>query len=421
MAGGEALANLTLGDDPRTRALAVTLKRAGVLTITELRTGLEIETRSYVGRVVVGPLDLTIVPKVAWQRWHVLFGYALRLRGLVRSDSGDAQLRPTSLQDLLVLQLVVEARDLIGRGLHREYVRQRAVLTSPRGRIDFRRIAAQGGLLEASVPCRYTRRIDDAVLNRTLLAGLLAAATVAGDVGLRADARRLAHEMEATVDHVPLDRRLLRDAHGALDRRTARYAPALRLIELLHVGQAVTLDDDPENSHMSMPGFALDMNSLWQRLLARVLAEWGDEMEVRQEVSLSGVIAQDPAFSPKPRHVKPPRPDFAVYRNAKLTAYLDAKYRDLWNTRLPREMLYQLALYATAQGQGAAAMLYPTEDIDAVEERLLIRDPGSGATRAAVALRPVLLARLEDLIAQPATAARTRARAEIARRLCGLA
>ena len=161
------------------------------MTITELRTGLEIETRSYVGRVVVGPLDITIVPKVAWSRWHALFGFALRLRGLVRSDSGDAQLRPTSLQDLLVLQLVAEARDLIGRGLHREYVRQRAVLASPRGRIDFQRIAGQGGLLEASVPCRYTRRIDDALLNRALLAGLLAAVGVACDGSLRADARHL--------------------------------------------------------------------------------------------------------------------------------------------------------------------------------------------------------------------------------------
>jgi 5-methylcytosine-specific restriction enzyme subunit McrC len=360
------------------------------------------------------------VPKVAWERWHALFGYALKLRGLVRSDSADAQLRPTSLQDLLVLQLVAEARDLIGRGLHREYVRQRAVLASPRGRIDFQRIAGRGGLREASIPCRYTRRIDDALLNRALLAGLHAASVIACDVSLRADALRLAHEMEATIDRVPLATQLLHEARGALDRRTARYAPALRLIEILHTGRAVALDDDPERSRVSIPGFALDMNSLWQRLIGRVLVEWGDAFEVREEVALTGLIAQDPAFAPRRRSVAAPRPDFALYRGGKLATYLDAKYRDLWTTSLPREMLYQLALYASAQESGAAAMLYPTEVLAAEEERLTIRDPGSGKTRASVALRPVSLVRLEELIVQPPTAARERARSAFARALCGL-
>lgn len=417
---GRLLAGLALGDNPIVQKLAATLARAGVVTITELRGGLALETGSFVGRIVVGPLDVTIVPKVAWDRWRTLFGYALRLRGLVRSDVADTYVGPTSLQDLLVLELVAEARDLIGRGLHREYVRQRAVLGSPRGRIDFQRLAVCGGPIEAAVPCRFTRRSDDTPLNQALLAGLNAAAAVASDPALRSGARRLAQVLEASVDRQPLDAGCLRAAKAVLDRRTVRYSPALRLIELLHAGQAISLDNDADGERVPLHGFALDMNRLWQRLLGRVLGEWGPDLDVREEIALTGLLALSPGFSPRRRPVPTPRPDFGVFRGNKLVAYLDAKYRDLWATSLPREMLYQLALYATAQGQGAAAMLYPTEASDAAEERLDIRDPATGVTRATVALRPVSLARLEDLIAAAAGPVRERARADMARELCGV-
>ncbi len=416
---GKLLAGLSLGNEPRVHALATSLARAGVVTVTERRDGLEVEAGSYVGRLQIGPLDLTIVPKIAWARWHTLFGYALRLRGLTRSDKLDIHVGPRSLHDLLVLELIAEARDLIGRGLHREYVRHREALASPRGRIDFRRVAIAGGLHQATVPCRFTRRSDDSALNRMLLAGLHAAASVATDARLRADVRRLAHEMESSVERLPLDDASLRGAKSALDRRTIRYAPALRLIELLHTGQSVTLAGDPESPRVALPGFALDMNRLWQRLLGRVLSEWGSGFETREEVGLRGVIARDPAFNPRRRSVPTPRPDFALFRDGTLVSYLDAKYRDLWETALPREMLYQLALYAAAQGQGAAAMLYPTEAPDAAEERLVIRDPSTGSTRATVAMRPVSLTRVEALITAVPSAGRERARRGFVRYLSG--
>ena len=99
--------------------------------------------------------------------------------------------------------------------------------------------------------------------------------------------------------------------------------------------------------------------------------------------------------------------------------FLDAKYRDLWQTSLPREMLYQLALYAMAQGRGAAAMLYPTTVGAAVEQRLDISDPTTGGVRASVALRPVHLEDLRALIAAPRTGHRQEARRAFARGLLG--
>ena len=57
-----------------------------------------------------------------------------------------------------------------------------------------------------------------------------------------------------------------------------------------------------------------------------------------------------------------PRPDYAVKQGRKVVTLLDAKYRDLWEKSLLRDMLYQLSVYALRQPRSStAAILYPTD------------------------------------------------------------
>ncbi len=165
---------------------------------------------------------------------------------------------------------------------------------------------------------------------------------------------------------------------------------------------------------MVLRGFALDMNILWQRLLGRVLHEWLADVDVKQEYALGQLIRPDPDYAPRRRSGHAPRPDFAVFRGGGLLSYLDAKYRDIWEKGLPREMLYQLALYAAAHEGGISSILYPTENHEASEERLRIHRPEDGSLRATVALRPVRLQELEQMIKLPVTDSRAERRARFA-------
>ena len=72
-------------------------------------------------------------------------------------------------------------------------------------------------------------------------------------------------------------------------------------------------------------------------------------------------------------------------RSGQMLAVLDAKYRDLWEQSLPREMLYQLALYALGRvsGERASVILYPTVDAAAREQTITIQEPVHGAPQAA--------------------------------------
>jgi 5-methylcytosine-specific restriction enzyme subunit McrC len=91
-------------------------------------------------------------------------------------------------------------------------------------------------------------------------------------------------------------------------------------------------------------------------------------------------------------------------------AILDAKYRDLWENPLPRDLLYQLALYAMGHEVGTSTILYPTIHPRATEARIEVRDPLHGGRRAMIALRPVVLDRLEGLVTARTTTAVLRER-----------
>jgi 5-methylcytosine-specific restriction enzyme subunit McrC len=201
-----------------------------------------------------------------------------------------------------------------------------------------------------------------------------------------------------------------------MDRRTVRYSAAIRLIELLKHGQSVTWEDGHDRQSVSLPGFAFDMSRIWQRLLGRVLGEWDTGVQVREEFSLRGVFRSNPGY-PFRGEVPTPRPDFAVFRHGKLIGFFDAKYRDLSEHSLPRDMLYQLAIYAMAQGGGVATILYATDSRSATEERLDISDPVTASVRAAVGLRPVNLEELEALITAPPSDQRANARLRFAESL----
>jgi 5-methylcytosine-specific restriction enzyme subunit McrC len=82
-----------------------------------------------------------------------------------------------------------------------------------------------------------------------------------------------------------------------------------------------------------------------------------------------------------------------------LVAILDAKYRDLWEKRLPRDMLYQLVVYAVSNRQlEEASILYPTLSELATEAQVEVNDPIHGRPVGKVNLRPINLNQLEKII-----------------------
>lgn len=405
---GSPLAGPVLANYPAAQRLAESLTRDGRIEILELARGLELRASSFVGRFALGELLITIRPKISGVPLMNLLRYAYRLRHLQLFEEVGYATSQASFEDLLIHQLAAESSELLSRGLHRDYLRTESMLASPHGRIDFggfMQVAANAGV---ALPCVHHPRGEDTCLNRVLHGGLEIAARMTLDRELGGRVRRLAKSFDGRITPRQLDVAGFAEAWHSLDRRTSAYRPALTLIQMLLNTQGAALTDT--TSPIPAAGFLFDMNRFFQALLSRFLSENLDGYEVQDERVLRGVFRYDPAHNPRNRRSPLLRPDFLVMRNHKVEALLDAKYRDLWERHLPREMLYQLALYALGQESGnrRATIIYPSLEHAARQQVVLVKDPLRGTSAAEIILRPVNLLRLEQLLRNKGVHARRR-------------
>ncbi|MEZ4228781.1 MAG: hypothetical protein R3B89_06435 [Polyangiaceae bacterium] len=382
--------------NPADWELAEQLERENILALRGQGKKVRVDAFAFVGRLQLGNLQVTITPKVGTSELLQLVRYAYGGKAPKRYDAVEQTLGGQLFQDLLLAEFLREVTELWRRGLRRDYREQHEWLGSPRGKIQVGELVGQ--LPRESLPCSHYLRSLDTPLNRALLGGVWLGASLAVEHGLRSDLRQLGMRFEGQVARSRLTFDDLNRAIWSLDRLTGHYESALQLIELMMLGQALRLEDGQTRR---LPGFVFDMNRFFQALLSRFLREHLDEYEVVDERALKDVFRWDRANNPNNRRAPTPRADYAVHRKGSGTGgevtLLDAKYRDLWQRPLPREMLYQLTIYALSQHRdrpATAAILYPTTNPNAALQRVEVRDPWTSMPRGYVDLRPVILSEL---------------------------
>jgi 5-methylcytosine-specific restriction enzyme subunit McrC len=392
------LASTAIALSPYQQSVANELRSAGKLDILSLARGLEVRSRAWVGRIDLGTIVVTIRPKLRGAPLLKLIRYAYRLRDLDLFSGADFDYTEATFQDLLIHQLAEEISEILARGLQRDYRSRSEDLAIPKGRIDFGQFSGVIAGAESCVPCVYHPRAEDTLFNRMLLAGLRLSERLTSDEKLRGRMRDLARVLEQSVLPVRLDEALLKRVGLGMDRRHAAYEPAIMLTNILWRGSGLHLSDGDER--IRAPGFLFDMNRFFQTLISTLLRECLDE-NVCDQFSLKDVLSYDDELNPKGRLSPSPRPDFVVMAGKQIAAILDAKYRDIWETPVPAEMLYQLAIYALGYKTDStrqASIIFPAADSAASEQRIFVKDPASGAERARITLRPVNLVRLSELI-----------------------
>lgn len=385
---------------PDARRLIDRLK--GRLDIRAGFDGLEISSSSFVGRVDVGNLRILVEPKLEGMPLTRLLRYAYGLQDLDLVDHTVTDVAKEGILEMLLAMLVTEVEHLLTAGISSRYVRLEESLTSPRGAILINEIVRCGGVRQAQLPCRHHVRDANWHLNRVVRSGLELASRLASSSPVRHKLWILVKRMDGIQPLGLLRVEEVLRAEAELTRITAPYQSTLTLIRILLDSEGFTFDQ--ENKSSALPGFLFDMNAFFQRLLSIFLRENLGNLRIADEEKIRGVLEYASGANPQGLRAPSPRPDYALFRGAHLLAYLDAKYRDIWQRRLPSKWLYQLSIYAIASPACVSVLLYPSHDENASEARIVVRQPlvATGGREASVVIRPVDLRRLAALLSKGA-------------------
>jgi len=394
----------------------LTKKLKGKLEIVELRNGISVEASSYVGRISIDGIRITVKPKITGIPLLRLFQYTYNLKSLELLSLTEYATSFETFHDLIIAQLILEVKTLLSRGVYRKYVQRNEYLESPRGRIDFLKYVRNRQRQEIELPCIHDPRLKDCLLNQVLLGGLDKAASCTNIISLKSECHRLASSLMDEVSSIKIDWEIFRKAYQGVDRLTAAYKPALELIRIILESEGFSLDG--MESKTKLPGFLFDMNRFFQDLISRFLHKNLIGYLVQDEYRLKGMLSYIEGYNPQGKKDPEPRPDYIVHKDSKVKMILDAKYRDLWNKPLPREMLYQLSIYALSQvSDGKATILYPTLDESAKEARIQITEPLFGKNRGLVILRPINLIYFSKIISDSTDPDYQRKKGEFAKEL----
>jgi 5-methylcytosine-specific restriction enzyme subunit McrC len=371
------------------RRLAGVLGRQGRLVVEELRSGLRVQTRAWVGVVRFETLEVRVSPKLA--------GDALGVAGMLAFTRGTEALRrstgvqhlgtaeTTDLLELLALLLAEATERVVRSGLFSGYHEREEDLTTVRGRLLVdRQLLERFGSVDR-VYCRFDELEHDTDENRLLALTLQLCSRRVQRDGLHRRLRYLAALFAEICSPELLDIERAR-ATLAYDRQNAHYREAHELAWLILDGFGVR-DLLATSAPTRSFAFLLDMNALFEEFIWRLVERLFPAPAYRvepQEQNWS--VLWDVAANRSYRSI---RPDVVVRRRdgAQPCAVIDAKYKrydviDVSSADVYQGFLYAQAYAATGSGTPPTGLLiYPSERDEVQSETIRLRR--SGRERAA--------------------------------------
>jgi len=299
-------------------------------------------SKGYVGIVTISH-DLTVVirPKLPVANIGRMLQYAYDLPVQVLPGLATCRAVPDVFEQL-IRALLDRVQRILRQGIHHRYVRAERFLGAVRGRVLAEAQLRRPARLE--LPCAFEERTPDVLENRVLLWTLDRAlrAGVADD-RLQGDIRRARLELLSRVALVRVGVEQL-DAI-TYDRLTQRYRDAHVICRLLLEGAG----PGTEQGGARTPPFLLDMPRLFERFVARWLAEHlppGISLRAQERHSVGD-------------H---PRVDFSIdlvlqTAGGSPVCVLDTKYK---LHRVPAaDDVAQIGFYALLEGCRLAGLVYP--------------------------------------------------------------
>lgn len=374
------------------------LKKSRIIEINELRNELEIKTYAHVGRVKFGNIQLTINPKIDDLPFLQLLDYTFDIGAINLHSSAIQTFGITGFVELIIYRLLNELKAIVHFGLYKNYIPFKENLNVLRGRVLMDDMLKNPSLVTSSLPCRYYSRSVDHALNQVLVAGSIYASSISNNNYLKNSLLKEVIALKDYVKLVNLNQSLLSKAFNQINRLNNNYLKALYLIRILYGSSGILFEESKQK--IPLDGFLLNMNYFFQNLISKFLVESLPDEDITLEQQIPDFFRVLDKYNPNNHNAPLPRPDIRYKDKNGKTIFLDTKYIDLWENKLPSSVLYQLSVYALSIDAevSKSIILYPALNEKASDTAIEVRNPFNKYKRAIIVVRPINLNTLHILI-----------------------
>ena len=267
------------------------------LLVDDLREGVRVTARSWVGVVRFETFGVSVVPKLAGGNLGVLrmLQYASGLHALDRLETQRTleTAKVGQLVDLLGLLLAEATSRLLRDGLLSDYVSREETLATMRGRLRLDEQMRRRYLQIDRLECRFDEHDTDIVENRLLGAALAIARRVCADDDVRRRVGRyhtVLNEVCEPGEFDPESASLELTYH----RRNQHYRTAHALSWLFV--RTLAVNNLYEAGSIGSFAFLLDMNLLFEQFVTRLLVDAlaGTGVDVRAQYRDQTLIVEEP-------------------------------------------------------------------------------------------------------------------------------
>lgn len=264
---------------------------------------------------------------------------ALRFLGTAEELSA-----PGDLAGLIARLFIRETLAAVARaGIVRQYHRVSTTTLSIRGKIDFARLARQGGEL-SRVPCIVWERLPETPLNRFLAEALR---RVRQDVLMAAAVGRDLRQVQSFFANVrPVAEPDLVSGKTTLDRNEQPFTTACALARLILRHSALT-----EGFEHLGSSFLVNLDTLFERAVATAFRDAG----VKAQTGVSLHYERRAARSPTDPRGGSFQMDLLVEEPPEVPLVVDAKYK----SRISSDNLHQMISYCFLCGARRAVLVFP--------------------------------------------------------------
>jgi len=258
---------------PNDKKLRLALKKQGILSIRELKNGLEVSSSSYIGVAQFSDFTVKVFPKFSMTANNLskLIAYAFELDDIIIPEN-EIKFHPDEhyLVDILITFFVRKCHKLLRQGLLKSYITYQNHVGALRGKLLLKQQIINDASSKPVFSCEYDELEYNNLENQILLFCLRKSYTLTKSDSLRREIRRLTSQFLGFID----DKQIKLDDFSKINytRLNQHYQQIHELCRLII--SATGISDFYQESRHVVSSFFVDMNKVFEKFVTRLFVEY---------------------------------------------------------------------------------------------------------------------------------------------------